>query len=54
MNKLNHKLYNHILEKINGLEYDEDIKILHHTLFESQQITNKDSNLLNFQMRFRS
>ena len=45
MNKLNHKLYNHILEKINELEYDEDIKILHHTLFESQQITNKDSNI---------
>lgn len=36
------KLINH---KIQSLEYDEDIKILHHTLFEGIKIDKKDSNL---------
>lgn len=36
------KLINH---KINNLEYDEDIKILHYTLFEGIKIDKKDSNL---------
>jgi len=45
MVQLNKDLYQHIIKKINELKYDEDIKVLHHTLFESHKITKKESNI---------
>jgi hypothetical protein len=39
------ELISHINQKINDLKYDEDIKILHHTLFQGLKITNKDSKI---------
>jgi len=41
----NKGLISHINGKINDLEYDEDIKVLHHGLFEGLKLTNKDSKI---------
>ena len=45
MTQLNNTLYQHIIKRINELQYDEDIKILHYTFFESHKITKKDYNI---------
>ena len=41
---MNHKV-KHIIDRINDLKYDEDIKVLHHTLFEGDKISKKESNV---------
>lgn len=39
------QLFQHITDKINDLKYDEDIKVLHHTLFEGDKISKKESGV---------
>lgn len=39
------ELVNLIKDKINELKYDEDIKILHHTLFEDYKLSKNDSKI---------
>jgi len=39
------QLVQHIIDRISDLKYDEDIKVLHHTLFENNRISKKESNV---------
>ena len=40
-----YELINLINTKINELKYDEDIKILHHTLLEGNKLSKSDSKI---------
>lgn len=42
---MDNQMIKHIYKSINDLRYDNDIKILHHSLFEGKRITKKESNV---------
>ena len=42
---MNNQMIKHIYHSIHNLKYDNDIKILHHTLFEGKRITKRETNV---------